>query len=128
MPLPPPGLPVIHSSSAKGFGPNQPRWGTVPGIPGDESTPVASLEPAGATGGAGLSELPRGSLENEVTPARGRRLEETKKRARNSQFQRKTLTVRMEAVEGKLFELEQRMEGCEELAEQLRGLLNLSLE
>ena len=34
----------------------------------------------------------------------------------------------MEAMEGKLFELEQRVEGCEELAEQLRGIPNLSLE
>ena len=49
---------------------------------------------------------------------RARRLEETKKRAKNAYIQRKTLTVHMETVEGKL--LEQRVEGYEELAEQLR--------
>ena len=82
----------------------------------------------GATGRSVLSALPQGNVENEAPSARGRRLEETKKRAKDSYFKRKTLTVRMEAVEGKLLELEQRMEGCEEMAEQLRAMLNLSLE
>ena len=127
-PLPPPGLPPVPSLSAEGRSQNQKTWEAVQGIPGDRSGQVASMDPIGATGRSVLSALPQGNVENEAPSARGRRLEETKKRAKDSYFKRKTLTVRMEAVEGKLLELEQRMEGCEEMAEQLRAMLNLSLE
>ena len=34
---------------------------------------MAGMGPTGVPGGTGLSELPRGSLENEITPVRGRR-------------------------------------------------------
>lgn len=99
----PPGLMSNAPDQASNMGPSESMDQTGPqGEPGD------------AQGGATASN-------------RGRRLEDTKRKAKGVYYQRKTLTIRMEAVEDKLIELEQRLDGCEELADQLRGMLGLSL-